>query len=115
MYLLSKRLKLGSIPITDAVFPRATGPDARGVALVFGNEVDGLKDLDEEVRDSLPALYLPMRDDVIRSYNLSNAVSCPRRGRPAERTQAFVMSRPFEEMVSGEPGGSRGKGVAHRS
>lgn len=37
--------------------------------------MDGLTGLDEDARKSLPALYLPMRDDAIRSYNLSNAVS----------------------------------------
>ncbi len=132
IYLVSKRLKLGSTPIADVDFfpPRpslpappakqpasgvgpggtvdregegaggssdgGTGgrldlaPATRGsdgasggaseapggdVALVFGNEVDGLSALEEGPQGrSLPAVYLPMRDDVIRSYNLSNAV-----------------------------------------
>lgn len=55
-------------------FPPAAGPGAASVTLVFGNEVDGLSGLEEEARNFLPAVYLPMRDDVIRSYNLSNAV-----------------------------------------
>lgn len=75
VYLVSKRLKLGSTPIADVTFPPAAGPGAGSVALVFGNEVDGLSGLVEEMRDSLPAVYLPMDDDAIRSYNLSNAVS----------------------------------------
>lgn len=132
IYLVSKRLKLGSTPIADVDFfpprpslpaplakqpasgvgpgeavdregegaggssdPRAGGrvdlastmrgsdggsgggSDTAGedVALVFGNEVDGLSALEEGPQGrSLPAVYLPMRDDVIRSYNLSNAV-----------------------------------------
>ena len=46
------------------------------VALVFGNEVDGLSGLEEGPKGrSLPAVFLPMRDGVIRSYNLANAVS----------------------------------------
>ena len=73
-YLVSKRLKLGSTPISDATFPPAAGPGSAGVALVFGNEVDGLSGLEEETRGSLPAVYLPMCEDAIRSYNLSNAV-----------------------------------------
>ena len=73
-YLVSKRLKLGSTPIEDATFPPAVGPGSAGVALVFGNEVDGLSGLEEEARGSLPAVYLPMCEDAIRSYNLSNAV-----------------------------------------
>lgn len=73
--MVSKRLKLGSTPIADATFPPATGPGSAGVALVFGNEVDGLSGLEEETRRSLPAVYLPMCEDAIRSYNLSNAVS----------------------------------------
>ncbi|CAM9359940.1 unnamed protein product [Pylaiella littoralis] len=52
------------------------GSFGNDVALVFGNEVDGLSGLDEgETGRALPAVYLPMRDDVIRSYNLSNAVA----------------------------------------
>ncbi|CAM9670616.1 unnamed protein product [Hapterophycus canaliculatus] len=102
IYLVSKRLKLGSTPIADVKFfkpPPPTQPpvpaavESGGVVdhssgdvvdhpsddvfLVFGNEVDGLSGLEEGARGrSLPAVYLPMRDDVIRSYNLSNAVSC---------------------------------------
>ena len=74
-YLVSKRLKLGSTPIAETTFPVPAGPGSAGVALVFGNEVDGLSGLEEEARGSLPAVYLPMCEDAIRSYNLSNAVS----------------------------------------
>eukprot|EP00903_Cladosiphon_okamuranus_P011109 g10485.t1 len=121
IYLVSKRLKLGSTPISDVnFFPRTTPPlrgdipgegvgkgssdrgasrrldltvgsggdsgssdgDGGGgslmedVALVFGNEVDGLSGLEDGAKGrSLPAIFLPMRDDVIRSYNLANAVA----------------------------------------
>eukprot|EP00752_Nemacystus_decipiens_P009350 g8356.t2 len=119
IYLVSKRLKLGSTPIADVdFFPRtpplpeapgervlggssdgeasgrldfaptlggggdsSSGGDGGGslsedVALVFGNEVDGLSGLEEgALGRSLPAVFLPMRDDVIRSYNLANAVA----------------------------------------
>ncbi|CAN0469255.1 unnamed protein product [Ectocarpus sp. 12 AP-2014] len=101
IYLVSKRLKLGSTPIADVDFfapmpkpppisaqpgggARELSSDTSGssacsegdVALVFGNEVDGLSGLEEGERGrALPAVYLPMRDDVIRSYNLSNAVA----------------------------------------
>lgn len=74
IYLVSKRLKLGSTSIADVAFPPAAGPGSTSLALVFGNEVDGLLGLEEEARESLSAVYIPMRDDVIRSYNLSNAV-----------------------------------------
>lgn len=100
VYLVSKRLKLGSTPIADVDFfaptPKPPPLEAQpgggagelsadtigssacsegDVALVFGNEVDGLSGLEEgEMGRALPAVYLPMRDDVIRSYNLSNAV-----------------------------------------
>lgn len=74
VFLVSKRLKLGSTPIEEIAFPPATGVGAGGVALVFGNEVDGLSGLDQDARETLPAVYLPMNEDVIRSYNLSNAV-----------------------------------------
>lgn len=122
VYLVSKRLKLGSTPIADVnFFPPAppfpgvpgerigggssdggasgrlkseytavvdgSGDSGSGgsgggeslskdIALVFGNEVDGLSGLEEGAKGrSLPAVFLPMRDDVIRSYNLANAVS----------------------------------------
>ena len=75
VFLVSKRLKLGSTPIADVEFPPATKPGASGVALVFGNEVDGLSGLDQDARETLPAVYLPMEESVIRSYNLSNAVA----------------------------------------
>lgn len=74
VFLVSKRLKLGSTPIAEVAFPPATGVGAGDVALVFGNEVDGLSGLDQDARETLPAVYLPMNDGVIRSYNLSNAV-----------------------------------------
>lgn len=45
------------------------------MALIFGNETEGLAGLEESARICVPAVYLPMRDDLIRSYNLSNAVS----------------------------------------
>lgn len=74
VFLVSKRLKLGLTPITEVAFPPATGVGAGGVALVFGNEVDGLSGLDQDARETMPAVYLPMNEGVIRSYNLSNAV-----------------------------------------
>lgn len=165
IYLVSKRLKLGSTPIADVdFFPRqpslptpptqsATGGDqeetavgggggssdgavdgrldsvstmcgsgsgsnsgsgsgsnggvpGNDVALVFGNEVDGLSALDEGPQGrSLPAVYLPMRDDVIRSYNLSNAVS-GRYNTTAEPVMLQLESRGYRQT------GSRAREVA---
>ncbi|CAM9439587.1 unnamed protein product [Scytosiphon promiscuus] len=133
IYLVSKRLKLGSTPIADVNFfkpqppagsppppPRIaaiSGPHVeegasrrmsaaksggavdharKDVFLVFGNEVDGLSGLEEGARGrALPAVFLPMRDDVIRSYNLSNAVAMAVYEVDRQRRE----SRPIEEAA----------------
>ncbi|CAM9276440.1 unnamed protein product [Discosporangium mesarthrocarpum] len=77
-YLVSKRERLGASCISDTVFfegVRGRSGKATGVGLVFGNEVEGLDKLEPSARQTIPAVYLPMRDGVIRSYNLSNAVA----------------------------------------
>lgn len=78
----SERLNLASTAVTDSSSDSSSrsssggGSFSKDVALVFGNEVDGLSGLEEGAQGrSLPAVFLPMRDDVIRSYNLANAVS----------------------------------------
>jgi tRNA(Leu) C34 or U34 (ribose-2'-O)-methylase TrmL len=45
------------------------------VALVFGSETEGLSSISPTAADTLPAVYLPMFSDHIRSYNLANTVS----------------------------------------
>lgn len=76
----SGRLDLASTVGGSSDINNSSGGDdgsfSEDVALVFGNEVDGLSGLEEGHKGrSLPAVFLPMRDDVIRSYNLANAVS----------------------------------------
>ncbi len=66
----SKHTKFGSTPLHQYEFPRSV----RNLALIFGNEVQGIEFLPEAVIQRYPRLFLPM-GPAIRSYNLSNVAS----------------------------------------
>ena len=67
------RYRLGSqeLETTDFGF----GQDDGEVALVFGSETEGLKSISPNAAATLPAVFLPMNSEHIRSYNLANTVS----------------------------------------
>ena len=76
----SKHSKYGSTCLFDYKFPAlhpkssGAGTDPGSLALLFGNEVQGIDFLPDDVIAAHPRLFLPMGDG-IRSYNLSNVVS----------------------------------------
>jgi tRNA(Leu) C34 or U34 (ribose-2'-O)-methylase TrmL len=74
----SKHAKYGSTPLGQHVFPQPPSHpppgDVHDVALMFGNEVQGIDFVPEEVVEAHARVFLPMGPG-IRSYNLSNVVA----------------------------------------
>ena len=66
----SKHKKFGSLPFTEYKFPSPSG----NLALLFGNEVQGIDFLPPDVIQAHPRVFLPMRN-AIRSYNLASVAA----------------------------------------